>query len=203
MQTKRKEVVDDITRAILYDGANLSQLGSLFRMDHRVLVEKMTKGGCKPVGTRNGVDIYAVHEVAPYLVKPAYDIEEYLKRMHHNDLPKHVTKEFWAGLRSRQDYMQKAGDLWPTARVVEVMGGMMKLIKMSARLMSDQVDRQAELSDRQRQIVKAQCDAMLEEAYRNIVEAFTQAPTNQDVIELAETTVAQIQADKQEEDDEL
>src|SRR5690606_38995371 len=113
----------------------------------------------------------------------AYDIEEYLKRMHHNDLPKHVTKEFWAGLRSRQEYETRAGNLWPTSRVVEVMGGIMKLIKMSARLMSDQVDRQAELSDRQRQIVKSQADGMLEEAYRTILEAFSTQPTNMDVIE--------------------
>nr|DAI87191.1 MAG TPA: Protein of unknown function (DUF1441) [Caudoviricetes sp.] len=196
---KRTEQLDPISKAVLYDGANLSQLGSLFRMDHRVLVEKLTKGGCKPVGERNGVDIYAVHEVAPYLVKPAYEIEEYLKRMHHNDLPKHLTKEFWAGLRSRQEYEQKEGNLWPTSRVVEVMGGVMKLIKMSARLMSDQVDRQAELSDRQRAIVRSQCDGMLEEAYRTILESFATAPTNMDVIEQSEQMVAQVQED----DDEL
>jgi hypothetical protein len=195
---KATERTDEITKAIIYDGANLSQLGSLFRMDHRVLVEKLTKGGCKPVGTRNGVDIYAVHEVAPYLVKPAYDIEEYLKRMHHNDLPKHLTKEFWAGLRSRQEYEQKEGNLWPTSRVVEVMGGVMKLIKMSARLMSDQVDRQAELSDRQRQIVRSQCDGMLEEAYRTILEAFSSAPTNMGVIEKSEAMVAKVQEDEDE-----
>lgn len=196
---KRAETIDNVTRAVLYDGANLSQLGSLFRMDHRVLVEKLTKGGCKPTGVRNGVDIYAVHEVAPYLVKPAYDIEEYVKRMHHNDLPKHLTKEFWAGLRSRQDYMQKAGDLWATARVVEVIGGIMKLIKMSARLTADQVHRQSELTDRQRQLVRSQLDSMLEEAYRTIREAFSTAPTNQDVIEVSEKMVADVQGD----DDEL
>lgn len=195
---KRTEQTDDITKAILYDGANLSQLTNLFRLDHRVLVEKLSKGGCKPCGTRNGVDIYAVHEVAPYIVRPAYDIEEYLKRMHHNDLPKNVTKEFWAGLRSRQDYQQREGNLWQTSRVVEVMGGVMKLIKMSARLMVDQVDRQAELSDRQRQIVKSQCDGMLEEAYRTILESFATQPTNVEVIEQSELMVAAVQEDDDE-----
>lgn len=195
---KRTEQTDDITKAILYDGANLSQLTNLFRLDHRVLVEKLSKGGCKPCGTRNGVDIYAVHEVAPYIVRPAYEIEEYIKRMHHNDLPKNVTKEFWAGLRSRQEYEQREGNLWQTSRVVEVMGGVMKLIKMSARLMVDQVDRQAELSDRQRQIVKSQCDGMLEEAYRTILESFATQPTNVEVIEQSELMVAAVQEDDDE-----
>lgn len=195
---KRTEQTDDITKAILYDGANLSQLTNLFRVDHRVLVEKLSKGGCKPCGTRNGVDIYAVHEVAPYIVRPAYEIEEYIKRMHHNDLPKNVTKEFWAGLRSRQEYEQREGNLWQTSRVVEVMGGVMKLIKMSARLMVDQVDRQAELTDRQRQIVKSQCDGMLEEAYRTIRESFATQPTNVEVIEQSELMVAAVQEDDDE-----
>lgn len=195
---KRTEGTDDTTRAILYDGANLSQLGELFRMDHRSIVAKIHK--CKPCGTRNGVDIYAVHEVAPYLVKPAYDIETYIKKMHHNDLPKMLTKEFWAGQRSRQEFEQREGNLWPTERVVEVIGGLMKMVKMSVRLMSDAVDRQAELSDRQRQIVKAQGDGMLEELYRNVLDAFTKAPTNPAVIEHSERVVEEARKD---DDDEL
>ena len=193
---KRTEKTDDTTRAILYDGANLSQLGDLFRMDHRSIVAKIHK--CKPVGTRNGVDIYAVHEVAPYLVKPAYDIETYIKKMHHNDLPKMLTKEFWAGQRSRQEFEQREGNLWPTERVVGVVGGLMKLVKMSVRLMADAVDRQAELSDRQRNIVKALGDGMLEELYRNVIDEFGKQPTNPTVIEKAEAVVASMQ---NEEDD--
>lgn len=202
---KRTDATDDTTRAILYDGANLSQLGNLFRMDHRVLVEKLEKGGCKPSGERNGVNIYQVHEVAPYLVKPAYEIEEYIKRMHHNDLPKHLTKEFWAGLRSRQEYEQREGNLWPTTRVVEVIGGFMKMVKMSVRLMADSVDRQAELTDRQRHLVKSLGDGMLEELYRAVKEEFSKAPTNPEVIEDAENAIFEARGGdpKHEDDDEL
>lgn len=201
---KRTEGTDDTTRAILYEGANLSQLGRLFRMDHRVLVEKLHN--CKPCGTRNNVDIYDVAEVAPYLVKPLYDIETYIKKMHHNELPKHLTKEFWAGLRSRQEYEQKEGNLWLTTRVVEVIGGLMKMVKMSVRLMADSVDRQAELTDRQRHLVKALGDGMLEELYRTVTEEFSKAPTNTGVIEAAEKAVEAARAKPvatQEDDDEL
>jgi hypothetical protein len=194
----RTELTDEKTRAILYDGANLSQLGNLFRMDHRVLVEKLEKGKCQPCGKRNGANIYAVHEVAPFLVKPAYEIEEYIKRMHHNDLPKHLTKEFWAGLRSRQEYEQREGNLWPTERVVSAVGSFMKLVKMSVRLMADAVDRQAELTPRQRAIVKAQGDGMLEELYRNVIEEFSKEPTNPSVVDQAN---AAVDAAREEEDD--
>lgn len=197
---KKTDATDQTTRAILYDGANLSQLGNLFRMDHRVLVEKLEKGGCRPTGERNGVNIYAVHEVAPYLVRPAYQIEEYIKRMNHTELPKHLTKEFWAGLRSRQEYEQREGNLWPTTRVVEVIGGLMKMVKMSVRLMADSVDRQAELTDRQRFLVKSLGDGMLEELYRTVQEEFSKAPTNRTVIDAADDAV---EAVRNEDDDEL
>jgi hypothetical protein len=195
---KRTELTDDTTRAILYDGANLSQLGQLFRMDHRSIVAKIHT--CKPIGTRNGADIYAVHEVAPFLVKPAYDIETYIKKMHHNDLPKMLTKEFWAGQRSRQEFEQREGNLWPTDRVVSVIGEIMKLVKMSIRLNADAVDRQAELSDRQRGIVKALGDGLLETLYATVIEKFAEKPTNLAVQERAEQVVTEL---KDEEDDEL
>lgn len=191
---KRTEGTDNTTRAILYDGANLSQLGELFRMDHRSIVAKIHK--CKPVGSRNGADIYAVHEVAPYLVKPAYDIETYIKKMHHNDLPKMLTKEFWAGQRSRQEFEQREGNLWPTARVVEVVGGLMKLVKMSVRLNADAVDRQAELTDRQRGIVKSLGDGMLETLYATVIEEFSKGPTNRAVMDQAEAVVAEVQEEE-------
>lgn len=205
MVSKRKDSMDEETRAMLYDGLNLSQLGRAFRMDHRVLVEKLHN--CPPTGTRGGVDTWTIAVAAPHLVKPIYEIEEYIKRMHHNDLPKHLTKEFWAGLRSRQEYEQKEGNLWLTSRVVEVIGGLMKMVKMSVRLMADAVDRQAELSDRQRHLVKALGDGMLEELYRTVTEEFAKAPTNTDVIEAAENAIAAARArpalTQQEIDDEL
>lgn len=176
---------DAISDAILYDGANLSQLSILFKMDHRVLVEKLHN--CPPTGTRRGVNTWLVHEAAPHLVKPIYEIETYIKRMHHNELPKLLTKEFWAGQRSRQEYELRAGNLWPTDKIVAAVGGLMKLMKMSVRLLADATDRQAELSDRQRQIVKSLGDAMLEELYRNATEHFAasfETPVEEDDDEL-------------------
>ena len=166
-----KMQLDEASKAMIFDGMNLSQLGVCFRMDHRVLQEKLH--GVKPSGMRNGAATWQVHEVAPYLVKPIYDIEEYIKRMNHADLPKHLTKEFWAGLRSKQEYELKAGDLWPTAKVVQEVGDLLKLVKMSVLLMGDTVERSTELTERQRNIIKSLTDGMLKELHRTVLERFT------------------------------
>lgn len=169
-QGKSLASADAGTRAMLYDGANLSQLGVLFRMDHRVLVEKLH--GVAPCGTRNGSNIYQVHEVAPHLVKPIYEIEAYIKKMAHTELPKMLSKEFWAGQRSRQEYLLKEGNLWPTEKVIEYVGDLMKVFKMSTRLFSDAVDRQSELTDKQRKIIKNLSDGMLIELHQTVVDKF-------------------------------
>lgn len=162
--------LDADSRAMLYEGANLSQLGVLFRMDHRVLVEKLH--GVTPSGHRGSAATYQVHEVAPYLVKPMYDIEAYIKRMHPNELPKMLSKEFWAGQRSKQEFLLKDGDLWPTNKVVKEVGELFKLFKMQIRLAVDAVERQTELSQRQRTIIRNLLDGTLRDLHVAVTEKF-------------------------------
>lgn len=163
--------IDKESAGILYDGANLSQLGTLFGSDHRVIVEKLS--GVQPDGPiRNGVPTYKIRTAAPYLVKPQYEIEEYIKKMSHTELPKMLSKEFWAGQRSRQEYLLKDGMLWPTEKVIENVGELMKIFKNSARLFVDAVDRQSELNDQQKKIIKGLADGMLTECHLTVVEKF-------------------------------
>src|SRR5690554_4094154 len=76
---RRKDALDDESRAMIYEGLNLSELGRLFHMDHRVLVEKLH--GVSPSGKRGSANTYKVHEVAPYLVKPIFDVEDRLDQV--------------------------------------------------------------------------------------------------------------------------
>lgn len=178
MVTKAKisNLVDEETKAMLYKGANLSQLSILFAMDHRVLVERLHD--CPPSGTRNGANIYKISDCAPYLVKPAIDdIDDRIKKMNHADLPKMLTKEYWAGKRSRQLYEQAAGDLWSTQEVVTKVGEVLKIFKMSTRLFVDALSRQTEVTDKQRGILINLADGMLEECSASVVTNFQKKKT--------------------------
>lgn len=152
----RKDIRAALTRedeSILFEGANLSQLGILFKVDHRVLKEKMH--GIRPVGKRYNAEIYDIAEVATRMGKLTDEqVDAAMKRLNHADLPKMLSKEYWAGQRSKQEFLLKEGDLWPTGKVVEEVGEMVKQLKMELDLLSDGVERQVELSDRQREIVK-------------------------------------------------
>lgn len=165
--------LDKDSQLMIYEGLNQTQLELILEMDKRLLRAKLIEGNVQPCGTRNGAPIYKLKDVMPHVVKPLYDIENYIRKMNHAELPKHLTKEFWAGQRSRQEYELKAGNLWPTEKVVEKVGEIFKLVKMSALLTVDTVERQVELSERQRAIVKGIMDGMLIDLAKTIQEKFS------------------------------
>ncbi|QGF21036.1 terminase small subunit [Pectobacterium phage MA12] len=167
-----KNSLDEASAAMLYQGCNLSQLTVLFRRDHRTIVERIH--GVQPCGTRSGHNIYAVHDVAPLLADiPPDIIEDRITRMHHNELPKMLTKEFWAGQRSKQLFQLEAGDLWPTSKIIDKVGEAFKTCKMSIMLLSDAVERETEFTDRQRETLRKLIDGALTDLHKSLVERLT------------------------------
>jgi hypothetical protein len=165
--------LDAESAAAIYNGLNISQLATLLEMDRRDLTKKIESAGVKPCGMSKGYAIYKLKEVMPLVVKPVYDVEAYLRQMNPADLPKHLSKEFWAGQRSKQEFMLKEGDLWPTAKVVSEVGELFKVVKMSATLACDTVERQVELSEEQRAIITRLMDGMLEDIRSRVIEKFS------------------------------
>lgn len=178
-RTQAGRTLDDESKVIIYEGANLSQLAQIFRCDHNTIAERVN--GIQPVGDRGGVAIYRVADVAQRMWRPTeVEVERAMRRMHHSDLPKILTKEYWAGQRSRQEYEFRAGQLWPTEKVVEKVGELMKLVKMSAQLMTDTIERSEELTDRQRNKMKALTNAMLDDLHKTIIEHFSKPESVKD-----------------------
>lgn len=167
---RRSNQLDTQTEAMLFDGCNLTQLAKIFRMERRDLSPKLRE--VTPCGERGGYPIYYIHEVAPHVVKPIYDIENYIMRMNHNDLPKMVSKEFWNGLKARQEYQLKAGELWPTDKVVEVMSEAFKQMRMSLLLMGDALDRETTLTEQQQTRLRTMIDGALNDLADGLISRF-------------------------------
>lgn len=177
-KTASAKSLDAESRAMIYEGCNLSQLSIIFGMDHRVLVQKMH--GLEPAGERNGINVYTIKDAATRLWRPTEaEVEKAIRRMNHADLPKQLTKEYWAGKRSRQAYELEEGDLWRTTKVIEKVGELFKIVKLEANLASDTVERTTELTERQRKIIKQIMRGMLESMQASIVRNF-QHPADDD-----------------------
>jgi len=166
-------IIDDESIAIINQGASLVQLAEMFGKDSRDVRKKLLAGNVKPVAERRGYQIYAVKDAAPFLVTPAYDIDEFIERMSYADLPHLTRKEFWAGMRSRQLYEKEAAELWPTSDVVDTISELFKTLRMSLLLFRESIERETELSDRQRDILVRMVDSAMEDLYAKTVNKFS------------------------------
>lgn len=169
--------VDQGSEEIVHGGANMSQLAKLFGVPRQTVTAKLIN--VTPDGTRRGVPVFHVRHVAHLLVKPTIgpdQLTEAIKGMTPNDLPMALRKEFWQAQKLEQAFKVQARDLWHTSEVVEKVGELLKLVKMSAQLMSDTVERNTELTERQRLAIRQLTNAMLVNLQAKAVEHFDREP---------------------------
>ena len=179
----------------------MSELSILFKCDHRVLKEKMH--GIQAVGKRGSAAIYDIAEVASRMGKLTEDqVDKAMRRLNHADLPKQLTKEYWAGKRSKQAYERDEGDLWPTVRVVSEVGEMVKSLKMELDLLTDGIEREAELTERQREIAKQLVNGAKGNMLKRLKERFENVAPLTVPVEKRSPPV-KVDVDSFEDDDEL
>ena len=173
MSAAAKRKLDRESAALLYQGASIGQLALLFRRDKRTITNKIT-GKVEPCGMRGGFPIYAVADVAGYVVPPIGDFEEAIKNMHHEDIPPLLHKNYWAGKRERQAFEREEGLLVDVYDAAAVVAEAFKNARMSIMLMPDAIEREFVLSDEHRAAMKKLVDSVLEELQTNLVEAFAE-----------------------------
>lgn len=152
--------------------ANQTQLAAMFRRDPKAMPRLLD--GLAPAGERRGAKVYWIDEAAQRLVKPGYEIEGYLKRMHQSDIPPLLGKDFWNGQRARQAFEENEGDLWRTAEMVSVFAEACQTIRTSLLLITDALEREEELTNSQRAAVESLIDGAIQDIQTALVERFSQ-----------------------------
>lgn len=151
--------------------ANQTQLAAMFRRDPKAMSRLLD--GLAPAGERSGSKVYWIDEAAQRLVKPGYEIEQYLKRMHQSDLPPLLGKEFWNGQRARQAYEENEGDLWRTSEMVAVFAEAAQTMRTSMLLFRDALEREESLTPEQSAAVQGLIDGAIKDMSESLVERFS------------------------------
>lgn len=172
MATKPKEdrADDAETNAIIYDGATIRQLAIMFKMDPKVVMQKVSS--LVPVNRRRGTAVYSIPEAAARLVKPSYEIERVIMNMNHSDLPPMLQNAFWSAQKTRALYEELIGDLWRTSRVVRLISVLFNSVRMVLLLLPDTIEREAGLSREQKAVVRRVVEGALVEGRKAIVKEF-------------------------------
>lgn len=150
-------------------GVSIPWLSAMFRKNRRTITEALLQ--CKPIAQgKGGGMLYDLAEAATYLVVPRRDIKSFLKSLTAKDLPQELRETFWNAKLKEAKYRMVAGELWPTASVLEVFGETFKTIKTTTQLWTDTIDVSYPLSNDQRNLLIELVDKLLGELHQALIE---------------------------------
>ncbi len=156
----------------------MSQIAQLFETDAKTLPQRMK--GIIPCGKRNGYKVYKIREAAGRLVKPGFEIEQFIRQMSPQELNPLLLKEFWNGQRARLTYEREMGNLWPTEDVVALFAVLENGIRQTMLLLVDDIEREEGLTDGQRKVFRRITDAAITLFKEKLTEAFKEYHANRE-----------------------
>lgn len=159
----------------VYRGVTVGWLAQAFHMDPKTVKAKLKD--CPPLHRRQNGFVYELDKAAAYLVKPKFNIEEYLKNMSVTELPTKLQNSYWDAQIKRQKWEETARNLWRTEKVVEVFGNVFQTIKFAMQLWPDDLERTAGLTVEQREKLQGALDGLQNELHGKLVEMAGQKAT--------------------------
>lgn len=134
---------DEQTRTIIYDGASVNQIATMFGMTNTEVARKLRS--LPPSGIRSGYPIYKVKDAAEYLLKPRVDVEEYIRKVGMKDLPPSLQKDLWAAMNGQLKFEEAQGNVWRVERIQETWAEWHKIVRMTLLLAPDDAERDGRL----------------------------------------------------------
>jgi len=144
--------------AKLRQGVTIAWLAGAFRMDPKTVKKRLAPLAPKSKGSNR--PLYDLEMAASYLVKPRFDVGEYIRNMNPMELPPVLRKEFWDAENKRLNYEERAGELWATERVMAVFAEAFVQLKNQMQLWPDEVEREVGLTKEQHKALAARVDAL-------------------------------------------
>lgn len=106
---------DAITMDELLGGLPATTLARVFGLTNDRARERLV--AATPAAMVGGRPVYKIRDVARLFVKPnAEDIAMVISKTSAKDLPPQLQKDFWAAQAARQQYEERAGQLWHIRR---------------------------------------------------------------------------------------
>jgi len=169
-------------------GVTEAWLSQVFEMDKKTVQAKLRWCPVKRVirrGRTMQTRYYDLKEAARFLVVPAMSTQDYMRELKRGQLPPALQQSVWDALLKRQTWEERAGQLWRTEKVREVLGSTFQTIKFTVQLWAETVERQKELSIEQRALIVEMADSLLQEVYDALVMKSQQSSTGPQLSEMS------------------
>lgn len=140
-------------------------------------------GACPVLRGSGRAPVYDLKVAAQYLVDPVLSVKEYLRTIKPEELPENHRESYWAMMLKKQTWLRKAGNLWPTEAVLEVLGETFKTIKNETLLWTDTVNEAKELDEVQRNVVQQLVDNLLKNIHDQLIAKAKKGSTRSQIAE--------------------
>lgn len=138
-----------------------------------------------------------------YLIPPRGSIEDWFSQQNAASLPPYVNKMWWDSAHQRNRVMLSSNDLWPTEKVVLVLGRVAMTIRQETKMWIEELPEKELLSDKQYNALIDATNRLVDEVRKSLVdmpeETFSMARVIKD--ELGEGGGEIADADRAEDED--
>ena len=212
LERRRQEAIAPrsgvVTRNPVEGGVTVAWLAAAFGLTEQAVRHKLRSCPVKTSkarGTTQQSVTYDLRVAAGYLVKPTFSVAEYMKALKRGDLPPQLQESTWAALLKQQTWEEKAGELWRTEKVREVLRGTFQNIKAQIQLWLPTIERNVEIPKPAREAITQLADALMSEIYEALVRQMQESQTGPQIAELAgmfgqNSTLQETMADEPAED---
>lgn len=144
-----KDRVDLSSHAVV-KGVTATWLGTVFHMDYRTVTHRLKN--CPPLTRQKGgkAMLYDLPVAASFLIKPQFDVEDYLKTMKVEEMPTKLQEGYWAAALKRQKWEENAKHLWRTDEVAKRFSETFLMIANALRVWVDDLESVQEVTPAQR-----------------------------------------------------
>lgn len=174
-----QERLRDLTE--IHYGVTQTWLAQAFHLDKKTVTRKLA--ALEPMRNEGSMKLYALHQAAPYLIKPKVDVQEYLMTMNPKDLPTVLQESYWGAMIKRQKWEENAKHLFRAEEVLDTFGSLAMMIKSRVQLWVEDLDRIHGLTPEMRKQVTQEADSLLESIHELMVEAPSRSRTMSSVVE--------------------
>lgn len=123
---------------VLTVGVDIEWLSAAFGIGTTTVRRRLT--ACRPMARERGKNYYSLANAAKFLVEPNIDLGALLDDVKLTNFPTRFQKDYWESKLKMQRWQVKAGQLWDTQSVMEVLADIAVSVKSTVRLWSDMVD---------------------------------------------------------------
>lgn len=157
---------------LLLEGLNIRQAAAVFHIHNVEMGNLIRKANIQPIGTRNGVNVYSIPDLASVCVSPVWTDKQWEDVMHKGHFPEKLKKDFWASRTYRLKYLREAGEYWHTSEVINAVSEMNKTFAMGVKLIPDALERLTTLTPEQKSTVTELLDDVMRGIYKTVQETF-------------------------------